>query len=220
MSDGKRFQKWTPWMIGKLRLTGKPLGDDPKQRPAMFMKLVNNNPRIAVYLNDGSKGPVSLALDPAIAMQVMDTVIAIADSKITEDRITFDIRHSWFKGQKQDKPTIIGQVMVGRNSEGTVYIACREKGGPVAIFEFGASYWAGHGDAAGEALNKKLSSEIAARGWAELYKGMLTTAMITMTEEPKQKPGSGGNNNGGNNNSGGGNRGGGNNDDWENDLNF
>lgn len=218
MSDNKRFQKWTIFSHAKLRLSGEPWDKtNPKERPSLMYKVVNNNPRFLLYMNDGkNNNGIPFALDAQIAFQLFTMVeMAVADKD--PSRYSLELKGSFVNGQRQDKPVVVGRIHVGRDTEGVVFIAFQGKGLEAAKFVFRANYFASIHNAEGELLEQRKCSEIVATAWADLMRGLTTSYMVVHGKEPENKPGSGGGYSGGGN-SGGGKRSGGN--DWDSDVEF
>lgn len=198
---------WNIWDLAKLRMQGEAWDkSNLKERPNVALHIVNGNPRFRVYMNDGGNNKaISFALDPAKAYSILEAVNHFSRNK-DSSRISLELKSSYdHKGGRTDKPSVVSEIFVGRNSDGIVYIAFRAKGEKTAVFNFKSDYFAVLKGADGEALDPVLESELTSRGWAKLLESMIGSYLTARTTEPpKRTPpnGGGGNSGGGGNNFG------------------
>jgi len=185
MADNKLRPKWTSFELKKLRLFGKPWSEaNRREAPALSLHVVNGNPRFRLYYNNGkTNNAFPIAFDPHIFFQLLEALKYIA-SKPSADKITMEIKATYDKGMKLDKPMVVSKVIVGRDTDGTVYIAIAIKGEQQAIFPFQPSFYASLVGADGEILSPALASTFAAQGYAELMSKMVASHLVVHTTDP------------------------------------
>lgn len=174
MAENRSFRpqqsprKWSPLDLAKLRLSGKPWSkDDPKLRPSLQVYFgKDGNPRIRVYMNDGSMGQASTSinLDPPHFFGILEDLKRIAANE-TPNRHQWGVKALFKNGRQMEKPEIVAKVSVGRDSEGVVYIAVATDTSKTALFPFGPNFWFELLGADGEKLHPREASDIMATSW-------------------------------------------------------
>lgn len=195
---------WTIWNHNKLRLAGVPWDSSkPKDRPSCMTKVVNNNPRFNVYMNNGRDDrPQSYKVDPHIFFAIMETIHKVADTP-KQTRWEFELKTSFPGGQRVDTPVIDGKIIVGRDGDGLVFIGFIKHKKDLAKFNFIPSYWAGLNGEGIDGDPKIESSNIMAKGWATQMSELVGAYLVHDAKEPEQRPGTYGQQSGGNNYGGG-----------------
>lgn len=177
-------------LSAKLNLYGKPWNaDDFKQRPKARLKVVNNNPRFQVWINNGgaNKG-YTFNLDPVI----LATFLAALDHAArTPDvaPITLEIKSMFnANGERSKQMQPVSKITVGRDATGVVYLAFEiiGVGEPTAVFPFEANYFAEILEN-GEKISAVRGSELVALGWGKLISEMVAVHLIVRADVPPQR---------------------------------
>lgn len=183
----------------KLVIYGKRWDESKRDAPAFRTKMYDNNPRFALRLNNNKfNDNITIALNPRIFFQIMDTIREVANDVTNEvTRFSWEIKsYRNHRREQYDKPTVVSKVYVGRDKEGSVYIALHPVGEDLAKFPFGSDFYAIMIGADGEPLSAAVGSNIAARAYANLSEQMVSHYMVNNPAEPKEAPaaaGGGGN---------------------------
>lgn len=190
MAEQNRFQQpWNIWQATKLRLNGDAWDkSNPKERPNVSLHVVNNNPRFRLYMNNGKvQKPIAFALDPFILEGLFSALVSICDDN-NPNRYTLELKAYYdHHGNHSDKPTSVSKIMVGRDSNGIVYIAFQAKGEDIAKFSFISSYYAVLLGSNGESLDVVKASEFMAKGWIRLLSNMVSSYLVVEGKEPPPK---------------------------------
>lgn len=192
MSENRFAAPWNIFSNNKFNLTGEQW-KDAKGRPNLKYRVVNNNPRFLVYMNDDKvQKPIPFALDPIIIQEVFQVVRHVVATK-EPTRFAFELKSSYdHRGGRTEKPAPVSKIFIGRDSEGVCYIAFQAKGEQLAKFSFTPSYYADLISATGEKVEKELASEIRAIAWVNALDSITGAFMVVHGKEPENKPGSGG----------------------------
>lgn len=221
--------------INRLTMYGQPAADGG-QAPRIYWALFDGNPRIEVRTNvesdqNNNYGKITAPMDLFTAGVVADILkrASKADNGFREKVI---IRSTWHNGERFDSPKEINSVIIGKDSEGMVYISVHEENRPNIRFFFAPSKWHSLVKQDGEAYAKAELSCIYARCYADVIMNVISTIVgygsyvSTYTDfdgqnDPQSKPnfnqkpnynrgggGGGGYNKGNYNNRGGYNKGG------------
>lgn len=205
----------TAFTHSKLRLSA-PLPTVKGKRAALSVDVWNNNPRLILATNDpkfdGDKsnnyGRYTAAIESFTyyaMMEALDDHIA----KKEKDRTIIQIKTKAPGGDFKAPPVHSGDIIIGRDDEGLVYIVLvpKKDGWPAPKFIFGApdqrfQTWL-NGD--GTPMEPAKLSTIYARAWAKLMRDLMGPTLNThFTEPPKGGFGGGGGGYGGGNRGGGG----------------
>lgn len=188
MSDVKFKAKFNIFKFNKFTLYGKKWKGGDKA-PSLALGIYQNNPRFVLYLNNGSydKG-ITMALDPIIFTEIMNEIIDVStDREMKPHRATWDLKNKYDHRRKYDQLTVVGQIHVGRDSEGLVFLAVKANGEDMCKFEFTPSWFAPQKDSTGETTAANISSGSRARAWAEHLKGLLMAYLAAHGEEPVRR---------------------------------
>lgn len=180
IEDNEKYTRWgTHW-------------PDSKRGPAWSVKLYEGNPRIGIYMNDGSKASnITIATDPFLFNTVMDEIIKVANE---HPPFTPGIRRMFkYKNSRDhfnrplDKPAEITRLMIGRNDKGCVYIAAQMKQiKNIPELVFGQNWWGELADGSGELLSDAEVSSIDAAVTANTWKEIIRLSIATQPQSTKK----------------------------------
>lgn len=193
MSEVNKFAApWTIFTHNKLKISGEEWKDNKGNRPSLSFRVVNNNPRFLVYMNDLKKTkPIPYVLDSYIFGDICAIVRHVVQDK-KPSRWTFVIKSGYdHRGNKTEKVAPVAKIFVGRDSDNAVYIAFQAKDEALTKFPFTPSYYAEIQDAAGEKITKEFGSELRALSWANTLEQISNMYLVVHGKEPKEKPGNG-----------------------------
>jgi hypothetical protein len=207
------------------------------QTPRMTIQVVDNQPRLTVYTNvkdDANKGIIEGNMDTYTFAAMLQAVRDVANDPANPG-IRIPNKGYFFKGgERSEKPGVKSTTVVGRDSDGNVYIALIANNRPNIRFKFLPSEWHdGIMDAKGNVLSTAMVSKMYAVGYANVVEKLVAQILVTEHTTPDEikarkeankanfgkgnRPGGGGGYNGGgsgfkrdgnsnyrNNNSGGG----------------
>lgn len=177
-------------------MQGEPWSEDnPREKPSLKLGLHELNPRFYLYANrSDKKGSITFKIDPIILYQIFEFIHMLSKDSSLEN-VVFDLKSTYdhSRGGKQDRPVVIGKIMVGRNDKGLMFLAfnSRELGSKPATFVFRPSPWATPMTTGGEPYNEVKASESQSRGWADMFKSLIPTYMVVHGKEPEGKGGGG-----------------------------
>jgi len=186
-------EPFDPFNNKRLFLYGTPWNkDEPRNTPKVSFHITNNSPRFRLYMNNGKQDkPIAFPMDPLVYSGLFDTLIEVAKNPDAE-KVTWEIRSCFpHNGPRTEKPQPISRVMVGRDTDGTVYVAFQAVGEDLAKFSFRAPGFSSLIGADGERLDSKRASEISAIGWCKLLSSMMTTYLVTNAVDPDNGGGGG-----------------------------
>ena len=200
---------------------------DGRDAPRLYWAIFDGNPRIVVRTQDpndkdNNYGTIVAPMDPIIMSVLSDIIRQAADAEPGwRQKITN--KSTWHNGQKLQEPTRINDIIVGKDSEGCVYIALHEDNRPNLRFLFGPSSFHYLIKNDGSPLSKAELSVLFAKGYANMVMqavgtiiGYSSYAGVYKEHEGEKNTSYRPNNNGGNY-SNGGNRGNwGNKGNWNN----
>lgn len=200
---------------------------DGRDAPRLYWAIFDGNPRIVVRTQDpndkdNNYGTIVAPMDPIIMSVLSDIIRQAADAEPGwRQKITN--KSTWHNGQKLQEPTRINDIIVGKDSEGCVYIALHEDNRPNLRFLFGPSSFHYLIKNDGSPLSKAELSVLFAKGYANMVMQAVGTIIGYSSyagvykEHEGEKNTSYRPNNSGGNYSNGGNRGNwGNKGNWNN----
>lgn len=200
---------------------------DGRDAPRLYWAIFDGNPRIVVRTQDpndkdNNYGTIVAPMDPIIMSVLSDIIRQAADAEPGwRQKITN--KSTWHNGQKLQEPTRINDIIVGKDSEGCVYIALHEDNRPNLRFLFGPSSFHYLIKNDGSPLSKAELSVLFAKGYANMVMQAVGTIIGYSSyagvykEHEGEKNTSYRPNNNGNNYSNSGNRGNwGNKGNWNN----
>lgn len=200
---------------------------DGRDAPRLYWAIFDGNPRIVVRTQDpndkdNNYGTIVAPMDPIIMSVLSDIIRQAADAEPGwRQKITN--KSTWHNGQKLQEPTRINDIIVGKDSEGCVYIALHEDNRPNLRFLFGPSSFHYLIKNDGSPLSKAELSVLFAKGYANMVMQAVGTIIGYSSYAGVYKEHEGEKNtsyrpsNNGNNYSNGGNRGNwGNKGNWNN----
>lgn len=201
---------------------------DGRDAPRLYWAIFDGNPRIVVRTQDpndkdNNYGTIVAPMDPIIMSVLSDIIRQAADAEPGwRQKITN--KSTWHNGQKLQEPTRINDIIVGKDSEGCVYIALHEDNRPNLRFLFGPSTFHYLIKNDGSPLSKAELSVLFAKGYANMVMqavgtiiGYSSYAGVYKEHEGEKNTSYRPSGNSGNNYSNGGNRGNwGNKGNWNN----
>ena len=200
---------------------------DGRDAPRLYWAIFDGNPRIVVRTQDpndkdNNYGTIVAPMDPIIMSVLSDIIRQAADAEPGwRQKITN--KSTWHNGQKLQEPIRINDIIVGKDSEGCVYIALHEDNRPNLRFLFGPSSFHYLIKNDGSPLSKAELSVLFAKGYANMVMQAVGTIIGYSSYAGVYKEHEGEKNtsyrpsNNGNNYSNGGNRGNwGNKGNWNN----
>lgn len=217
MSQQQRFQapprKKNALDEYKLRLSGKPQQGATKP-PSLAFSVVKNMPHIDVYTNvpnDKDNGRIKANMDAPTffaLLQLLDQAIN------SEGPVKFKIENKnfvWPKGERSKEPVTISTTVVGKGSDGRVFISvvAYDKSRPIIPFYFGPSSYHNIIDGEGNPMAEGEVSKAYARGYLRLLYNLVPSVLTAEYVEPEPRQQNGGGNGGGNYRGGNGGGGGG-----------
>lgn len=129
--------------FNRLTLYGQPV--EGGKTPRLVVGLFDGNPRFVVRTGDPNDekvnyGQIVSAVDAFTFQLVADLITQAvkADNGFREKVVN---KSSWKNGEKLEQPAIVNSIIVGKDSEGCVYISLHEEGRPNIRFFFGPSQW-------------------------------------------------------------------------------
>lgn len=199
-----------------------------RDAPRLYWAVFDGNPRIVVRTQDpndkdNNYGTIVAPMDPII-MSVLSDIIRQAAEAEPGWRQKVTNKSTWHNGQKLQEPTRINDIIVGKDSEGCVYIALHEDNRPNLRFLFGPSSFHYLIKNDGSPLGKAELSVLFAKGYANMVMqavgtiiGYSSYAGVYKEHEGERNASYRPSGNNGNNYSNGGNRGNwGNKGNWNN----
>lgn len=194
---------FTPTPRKKVALDNKklslyaPCPSAPGKISSLSWRLVSNNPRIDVYTNDpadmterNKNGLISAALDAPVFFSLMQILYQTIDApgvirnKIENKNFIFP------GGKRSDKPVITGEIIVGKDEDGVIWISvlAYDKERPKIKFQLLPTDFHNyfHGD--GSVYGKGEISKLYAKGFIRLLEGIMTHLLVTEYVEPEKKP--------------------------------
>lgn len=178
---------WDIFQLKKLKLYGAPWdpNDGERKAPSVTFHIVNGNPRLKLYMNDGGESKaLSFTFDPIIMATVLNALTKIAQNpepNLYGWRLKSCYPHT---GPRTEQVSVISTFSVGRDNKGVVYMAFQVKGMAVAKFPFTPSFYAEQIGSDGELLDPGIASSLIAEGWAKLYQDLMATYLVVRTKEP------------------------------------
>ena len=143
-----------------------------RDAPRLYWAIFDGNPRIVVRTQDpndkdNNYGTIVAPMDPIIMSVLSDIIRQAADAEPGwRQKITN--KSTWHNGQKLQEPTRINDIIVGKDSEGCVYIALHEDNRPNLRFLFGPSSFHYLIKNDGSPLTKAELSVLFAKGYANM----------------------------------------------------
>lgn len=143
-----------------------------RDAPRLYWAIFDGNPRIVVRTQDpndkdNNYGTIVAPMDPII-MSVLSDIIRQAAEAEPGWRQKITNKSTWHNGQKLQEPTRINDIIVGKDSEGCVYIALHEDNRPNLRFLFGPSSFHYLIKNDGSPLSKAELSVLFAKGYANM----------------------------------------------------
>jgi hypothetical protein len=205
----------------KLRLYA-PLCPGADKAPVLLVEIFENNPRMRVRTNvpnDANKGYIDAAMNSKVFYKLMLGIRKLADGTLLDDagkkmqgfRIE-NYGHPFLNNQRSKEKRVVSITSVFRNEQGiiTINISAGQKR-PMINFVFLEDDYHYFKDLDGNAMSEKVSSELAAESWANMFENFITVALkdyVTpawvLKRQEQQAQNGGGNQWGGGNNGGGG----------------
>lgn len=143
-----------------------------RDAPRLYWAIFDGNPRIVVRTQDpndkdNNYGTIVAPMDPIIMSVLSDIIRQAADAEPGwRQKVTN--KSTWHNGQKLQEPTRINDIIVGKDSEGCVYIALHEDNRPNLRFLFGPSSFHYLIKNDGSPLSKAELSVLFAKGYANM----------------------------------------------------
>lgn len=143
-----------------------------RDAPRLYWAIFDGNPRIVVRTQDpndkdNNYGTIVAPMDPIIMSVLSDIIRQAADAEPGwRQKVTN--KSTWHNGQKLEEPTRINDIIVGKDSEGCVYIALHEDNRPNLRFLFGPSTFHYLVKNDGSPLTKAELSVLFAKGYANM----------------------------------------------------
>ena len=143
-----------------------------RDAPRLYWAIFDGNPRIVVRTQDpndkdNNYGTIVAPMDPII-MSVLSDIIRQAAEAEPGWRQKITNKSTWHNVQKLQEPTRINDIIVGKDSEGCVYIALHEDNRPNLRFLFGPSSFHYLIKNDGSPLSKAELSVLFAKGYANM----------------------------------------------------
>lgn len=187
-----------------------------KWPPSFKVQTYNNNIQFTIFAAlDGvpNGGIINAGMDPHTVWTIFEIIDELAATPAGADNIIYEIENSAGRGKDM---AVKSKTIIGKNPEGVMFISVVDVDPslPKVKFDFNLNYYHKVTRMGGNsALSKADISCMAARGWANMFRQVLGTHMVTEYEEvAPYNPGGGGNSGGGNGGGGQSNSGGG--DPW------
>ncbi len=163
--------------LNRLSLYGQ--ATDGGQAPRLYWGIFDGNPRIIVRTNvkeDAEKnfGQIIAPID-AFTAGVIAGILQECASAEPGWRQKISNKSTWLNGQSFDTPTHINDIIIGKDSEGVMYISVHEDNRPNIRFFFGPSQWHTLVKADGTPVSKAELSCIYAKGYANVVLGCIST---------------------------------------------
>ena len=199
---------------GKLKLNA-PCPSAPGKTSNLIWGLVANNPRITVYTGDpedsgerNGYGKIVAAMDAPAFFILLGMIENFANGPVDQKGKMDNLNYTWFGGKRSDAPVVVSETWVGKDKEGKVFISIISGSRPKIAFYFQPPQFHQLCSADGTPLDRGQASVLAAKGYANLLKNMMSNMLVSeYVEPPPPKDRNGGS--GGGNNYGGANRSGG-----------
>lgn len=231
MADSN-FPKRNAFNEYSLRLEGDPVNGE-RRPPTLGFIVRKNRPIIEVrtnVTNDKDYGRIQGRMSAPTFYTFIELLRNLADGP-ADNSVTVELSDFKFirgqnggRGERSKEPMTEARVVIGKDKEGVMYLACIswEQSRPIIKFPFRSTRFEKYTDAQKQPLAAGMLSCLMARGWANLL-SQLTPHILN--DEYWEKPrddnggqqgggnrgswgGGGGNNNGGGNRQGGGGSGG------------
>ena len=202
------------WNLSTMAVYAQPL-EGSKRKPSFKLDYRKNRVRLVVRTgveNDKDYGRMVIDLPPPAFQALILLVEKVANIRLTEDvpeyKEFIEVYRPDFMNKGSGKQIKAGEVIIGKDKAGMVFISVHMHGRPCPKFEWGSpNNWIRYKHATGEAFKPSELSVMEALAWAKLMSNTLPIVMNRFYEA--ENFGNNNNNNGGNNNggyNGGGNR--------------
>lgn len=170
----------------KLGLTAPTPGVEGKSA-VLMLGWFDGNPRFTIFTGDPDdapdiKGRLSANMDVPTFYAVIEAIEAAANTEdgkeyrvIVENLSTTDER-----GQKLEKKTKISETIIGRGTDGRIFLSVIAEGRPKIKFNFGNSDWHHWRDAvSGEPLSQSHVSKTYALGYVNFLRSAIAATVVT-----------------------------------------
>ncbi len=160
----------------------------------MNIRLHNNNFRIQVYTNDPNdpkQGAITAAVEPYVfsMMLVMleEAIVATGEYRNYIDNMGY----KFIGGKRGDKQEVLSRTVVGKDTDGILYLSIVESGRPNVKFPMLPSSWHILRGANGDVEEKAVTSRLFAKGYVKIWTALLQ-GLIAYFKEEEQKQNNGG----------------------------
>ena len=172
-------QKRKTIYFNRLTLYAQP--NEAGKRPRLVIGLFDGNPRLVIRTADpkdeqNNYGQIVAAMDAHTA-DVMCQLIVKSISAANGYREKIINKSTWKNGEKQDQPVESSCVIIGKDSEGCIYISIHEENRPNIRFFFGPTEWHSLVKSDGSAYSKAELSGLYARAWANNCSAVMATVI-------------------------------------------
>lgn len=209
MADKKKFLDHSKLAMSAPKLPGG------KWPPSFKVQTYNNNIQFTIFAAvEGVKngGIMNAGMDPHTVWTIFEIIDELAATPPGADNIIYEIENHAGRGKDM---ALKSKTIIGKDPEGIMFISIVDvdPSMPKVKFDFNLNYYHKVTRMGGNTqLTKADVSVMAARGWAQMFRNVLGTHMVTeYTEVAPYNPSGGGSNNsgggynsGGNSNAGGG----------------
>lgn len=212
MSDFRPQIKKNALSNSKIRLVA---ANNIGKQATLSFKLKKNNPQVQVYTNEPNDqenyGRIDAALDTPTFNAYLELIKEAATNPDFKKMSIRNKNYIFPNGKRSDAPVHVGDLMVGRDEDGTVWTAVTAKGRPMIKFLFITPEFHTIVGVDGEPTPRGTASKFIALGFVSMLSNIMNMLQVTEYEEPPPRVqgngngGSGGNNYSRPNNGGGSN---------------
>jgi hypothetical protein len=157
--------------------------------------LHSNNPRITVFTNDPADisestgyGKITANLDSVVLFTFLDTLEAMANSKVKDRRSIQNKGYTWFGGKRSENKVTLSTLSCGKDDDGIVWMSVvAATNRPKIKFPFELSDYHVYLKEDGSEVSKSEGSVMAALALVKLLRAMYTHMMVTEYVEPPAK---------------------------------
>lgn len=174
----------TYYDISKLTIWGDNDPDNPGNKPRLVFSFRDGMPRVTVYTGvTGPNGVISAASDYPNFMVVCDLLEEVANGPDGVQYAGDSLSLKW----ENDKPTnqkyVTGTLYLGKSKEGLVYISVMAEGKPKIVFTLKNSDFHAWRDKNKQPVPESKLSCIMARGFARMFRDILSRSAVDYTNE-------------------------------------
>jgi hypothetical protein len=160
----------------------------------LMWNVFGNNPRVTVFTGDpkdvsegNNKGRISANLDAPVFFTFIEMMERVARSKVPIELKVLNRNYSWENGKRSDEPSVVSELRVCKDSDGSVWLSVEAEKRPKIKFFVVPSEWHlfCYGD--GKPLDKTEVVTMHTLGYCHLLRNLVSGIMLTEYTEPVQR---------------------------------